>query len=173
MNITIFNFFFSLSSNQSIAWSSLFVSNVLIYVFIVVAILIPIIINRDYIYSVLTMGGVVASWIIAYIIKNIFLIPRPFVTLGVTPLFFESGFSFPSSHVTIIAALTVLVWRVNRKLGIVFLIFTILTGLSRMIIGVHYPIDVLAGACFGVIIGLCVIWFNTAIKRFAFLEKYR
>jgi len=99
-------------------------------------------------------------------------VPRPFVTLNLVPLFMETGFSFPSSHVTLISTLTVLVWKMNRKLGIIFLIFTILTAFSRMIIGVHYPIDVLAGACFGVLIGLGILWFYNKTNQFAFLKKY-
>lgn len=171
MNTIIFNYFFSLSSNPIIAWASLFVSNILIYVFIVAAILIPIIIHRDYIYSILTFGAAASSWIAVYILKNIFMIPRPFVTLHLTPLFFESGFSFPSSHVTLISVLTVLVWNVNRKLGIVFLMFAILIGFSRMIIGVHYPLDVIVAAGFGMLIGLGILWFYKISNKFAFLSK--
>lgn len=173
MNNIIFNFFFSLSANPFIAWSSLFISNILIYVFILAAIIIPLLYRRDYIYAVLTAGVGAATWIFVYIVKNIFMIPRPYVALHLTPLVLDGGYSFPSSHVTIITALTVLVWKVNRKWGIVFLIFTILTAFSRMIIGVHYPIDVLAGACFGIVIGLITIALNKFIKRFPFLGKYR
>lgn len=172
MNILIFNFFFSLSSIKLIADSSLFVSYILIYVFIVSAILIPIFIRRDFMYSILTFGGAAATWIAVYIIKNIFMISRPFVSLNITPLFMETGFSFPSSHVAVIACLTIITWKLNRKIGILFLIFTILVALSRMIIGVHYPIDVIAGGCFGALIGLGILWFYNKTKQFAFLKKY-
>ena len=172
MNIALFNFFFSLSTNPLIADLSLFISNVFIYILIVLAILIPIFIRRDFIYSILVFCTGAGAWVMVYIIKNIFMIPRPFVTLHIIPLFMETGFSFPSSHVTVISALTVLIWNINRKLGIVFLISTILIGISRMIIGVHYPIDVVAGIFLGVIIGLCIIWLNKITKQFAFLRKY-
>lgn len=173
MNISIFNFFFSLSTNPVIAWSSLFISNFLIYVFILAAIIIPLIYRRDYVYAVLTAGTGAAAFIFVYIVKNIFIIPRPYIAFHLTPLVLDGGYSFPSSHVTVIMALTILVWKVNRKWGIVFLIFTILTAFSRMIIGVHYPIDVFAGACFGVVIGSTSIWLNKFIKRFPIIEKYR
>lgn len=172
MNITLFNFFFSLSTNPAIAWSSLFISNVFIYILIILAILMPIFIRRDFIYSILVFCTGAGAWVMVYIIKNIFMIPRPFVTLHIIPLFMETGFSFPSSHVTVISALTVLIWNINRKLGILFLVFTILTAFSRMIIGVHYPIDVLGGACFGVLIGLGILWFYKKTNQFAFLKKY-
>jgi len=172
MNILIFNFFFSLSSNALIAWSSLFISNILIYVFIIVAVMIPIIISRDYIYAIITAGAGGAAWVFAYIMKAIILVPRPFVTLHLTPLYMETSSSFPSSHVILTMTLTILVWKLNRKLGIVFLIFTILTAFSRMIIGVHYPTDLLAGACFGLIFGLCAIWFNKFIRGLSIFKKY-
>jgi len=172
MNILIFNFFFSLSLIPSIAVSALFVSNILIYILIVSAIILPILIRKDFIYSMLVLGTGAGAWVVSYIIKHIVMETRPFVTLHIVPLFMETGFSFPSSHVTVISAITVLIWNINRKLGILFLIFTIFTAFSRMIIGVHYPIDVLGGACFGVVIGLCIIWLNNVTKQFAFLRKY-
>ena len=172
MNTTIFNFFFSFSTNPFIAWSALFISNVLIYVFILVAILIPIIKNRDYIYGAVNLCGAAGSWIVAYILKHIFTIPRPFVTLHLVPLFMETGFSFPSSHVTVISAIATIVWSIDHKLGIAFFIFTVLVALSRMIIGVHYPIDVIAGFVLGILIGLFSIWFYNVTGQFAFLRKY-
>jgi len=172
MNISLFNFFFSLSTNHVVAWSSLFVSNILTYILIILAIIIPILIRRDYIYSILVFCSGAGAWIIAYFIKNIFLIPRPFVTLHLVPLFTETGFSFPSSHVTVMATLSVVIWNINRKLGVVFFVSTILVAFSRIIIGVHYPLDVLAGICFGVLIGLCVLWFYRKTHQLAFLRKY-
>jgi undecaprenyl-diphosphatase len=172
MNVTIFNFFFSFSSNIFIADFSMFLSYTMIYFLIIFAILAPIFIRRDFIYSFLNFVGVDSTWVAVYIVKNIFLIPRPFVTLNLTPLFLETGFSFPSSHVAVMAVLTVLIWKLNRKLGIVFLIFTILMGISRMVIGVHYPFDVILGGCLGMLIGLGIIWFYKKTHQFAFLRKY-
>ena len=172
MNTTIFNFFFSFSHNLFIADLSLLVSYVFIYIFIVLAIIIPVLIRRDFIYSVLTFLTAGFTWVAVYVIKHIFTIPRPFITLDLTPLFLETGFSFPSSHVAVISALTVLVWKVNRKLGIIFAVFSVLVAISRMIIGVHYPLDVFAGGCLGVLIGLGIIWFYKKAHQFAFLRKY-
>jgi undecaprenyl-diphosphatase len=172
MNITLFNFFFSFSLNPTIAGLSLFLSNIFIYILIVFAILIPILFRRDFIYSILVFCTGAGAWVFAYIIKNIFMIPRPFVTFNLIPLFMETGFSFPSSHVVVISALSVLVWNKNRKLGIIFFVFTLLIGLSRIIIGVHYPVDTIAGLCFGVLAGLIAIWFYGCFKKFAFLKKY-
>ena len=157
MNTVLFNFFFSLSTNPTIAWSALFISNTLIYVLVFLTIIISYIVRRDIFNIMLILGAGAFAFVSSYIIKIISKIPRPFVELKLTPLFMESGFSFPSSHVTVISAISVIAWNIDYRLGIVFFIFTILVAISRMIIGVHYPIDVLGGLVIGISIGLIFI----------------
>ena len=98
------------------------------------------------------------------------MIPRPFLINNITPLVLESGFSFPSSHVMVISAIAILVWNINHRIGYVFILFTILTAFSRMIIGVHYPIDVLGGMFFGAFVGLFTLWIFKKTKQFDFLR---
>jgi|GEM_PF-2656479 len=172
MNISLFNFFFSLSANPFIANWALLVSNIFIYSFAIFAIIIVYIIKRDIFYPLIVFGSGAIAWVSAYIIKNITMISRPFVALGLNPLFFESGFSLPSGHVTVISAISTIMWSVDYRLGIVFFIFTIFVAISRMIIGVHYPIDVICGLILGVLIGLFILWFYKATLGFAFLRKY-
>ncbi len=173
MNNILFLSIFSLSLFPFIAWLSVFISNILIYIFIIIAILTPLLKkNRDYIYAILVGGTGLAGWVVSYIIKNIFMIPRPFMINQIVPLVLESGYSFPSSHVTVISALSVVIWKINHKLGYLFFIFTILVMFSRIIIGVHYPVDVVGGLIFGVLTGIFILWFYKVTKRFAFLRKY-
>lgn len=157
MNIIIFNFFFSLSQYKFIADLAIFSSNILIYILFIVAVLYPIIYRKDIFYALFVGATCVASWVGSFIIKNIFKISRPFIDLNFTPLLPESGFSFPSSHVTVFVALSFVVWKFNKKLGILFAIATVFIALSRMIIGVHYPLDLLGGMVLGILIGLCAI----------------
>jgi undecaprenyl-diphosphatase len=93
--------------------------------------------------------------IISSILKNVFDRPRPDLT-GITRVYTAS---FPSGHatasavvyLTIGALLAATVTRRSQKffyLGIaVFL--TLIVGLSRIYLGVHYPSDVLAGWLIG------------------------
>src|SRR3972149_5142594 len=69
--------------------------------------------------------------------------------------------SFPSGHSqTIFTAATVLGYIYKRYIGIFFLI-AFLSGVSRIYVGAHYPLDVLAG---GVIGGVVLIVTNYIFK---------
>lgn len=77
---------------------------------------------------------------------------RPFVDLDgarqlITTSFFHK--SFPSSHATLAFALAFTVLWFNRPLGIVMLILAAAVAWGRVFVGVHYPVDVAAGAILG------------------------
>lgn len=85
--------------------------------------------------------------------KNAIRRPRPFdVISGLETLIPPpTDWSFPSGHTTSsIAAGTLLLLRMQKKIGIPAFVTGILISLSRVYVGVHYPSDVLAGASAGV-----------------------
>jgi undecaprenyl-diphosphatase len=49
------------------------------------------------------------------------------------------------------------VWFFNRKAGLAMYVLASLLGFSRIVGGVHYPIDVLAGALVGIAAGYVVV----------------
>jgi membrane-associated phospholipid phosphatase len=98
------------------------------------------------------------------IFKLIFSTPRPFFySTEVKPLTFESSFGIPSGHAQNAAA----VWGViaaflNRAwIWILLVILILLIGLSRIAVGVHFPIDVVAGW----LIGFTLLWLVIRLEK--------
>ncbi len=81
---------------------------------------------------------------------------RPFDAIGIKPLIPESGWSFPSGHMTFYFALAMVVWYTNRKWGQWFLVLTAIMGIARIYVGVHWPLDILGGAAIGVLSAVVV-----------------
>lgn len=77
--------------------------------------------------------------------------PRPYTALGYQPLFpkNEAGRSMPSRHCFSAAAIAGTAWYVLPPLGAVLAVLGVLIAISRVVTGVHYISDVLAGLAFG------------------------
>ncbi len=57
--------------------------------------------------------------------------------------------SFPSDHATAAFAIAFAVCFFSRRVGALFLLAAVLVGVSRILMGLHYPGDVAAGAAIG------------------------
>jgi len=80
--------------------------------------------------------------------------PRPFavenaVRAGADPL---DPFSFPSGHTLHAVAFSVAAIAFYPMLSWLLVPFTVLVAVSRVVLGLHYPSDVLAGAAIGALI---------------------
>lgn len=68
----------------------------------------------------------------------------------------HSGWSFPSTHATnFFAGATFLYLFLPQWIGILVFILAALVSYSRVYLGVHYPLDVTAGALLGITLGVC------------------
>lgn len=94
--------------------------------------------------------------VLAEAMKYFYASPRPFEILADINLLFSYGWgdSFPSGHATFFAALAAAVYSYHKKLGILYIIAALLIGLGRIMAGIHFPIDILAGFVLGGAIGL-------------------
>ncbi len=103
--------------------------------------------------AILTLG-------IDKLIEMVYFRPRPFVNHSVILLLEKSNLdpSFPSNHAAGAFALAFALFWKRRKIGAVLILMACFMAFSRIFIGVHYPLDVLAGACIGLGVTYIVMW---------------
>lgn len=66
-----------------------------------------------------------------------------------------TDFAFPSGHSSVTFCVATAVYKLtDKKIGIPALVAAFLVGVSRLYIMVHYPTDVIGGACLGALCGL-------------------
>lgn len=86
-------------------------------------------------------------------LKNIFKVPRPIGQEGIRSLRVETapGYSFPSGHTQNAASFFTSFGRYLKKrwLTVLFILFIVFVGLSRIYLGVHTFRDVLVGGLLG------------------------
>ena len=77
--------------------------------------------------------------------------PRPYTVLphSLVLIARSSDYSFPSDHATMAGAVVVGVWLANRRLGVVTLVLALLMAATRVYVGAHFPLDVVAGLVVG------------------------
>lgn len=115
--------------------------------------------------------GIVGIWLFNEVLKLIFKRPRPSGLHLVT----AHGYSFPSGHSMIFMGFSLFViyylirnlkstWK-RSVLSLILIIYSIMVGLSRVYLGVHYLSDVLAGWI------AAVLWALTWIIIYRILNK--
>lgn len=124
------------------------------------AILLPLLLGLEALPTVARMAvvGIVAG-VVSKALKRAFVRPRPYlahdrIALGAAPL---DRWSFPSGHTLHAVAFSVVVVARHPELALVLLPFTALVAASRVVLGLHYPSDVGAGAALGGLVGAGVL----------------
>lgn len=157
MNQETFNFFFSLSQNHFVATTAVFLSYPLTYSIVAILIVGSLFTHRKiFNFSLFTLTSIL-SIVCVGILKYIFHTPRPFVDHSIIPLVYEYSYGFPSGHTALFAGLAVALYFLNKKLGIILGVLALLVGISRVVIGVHYPIDIIGGAIVGGLAGYTIV----------------
>lgn len=100
----------------------------------------------------LVAGTAVSVWLVNPGLKRVFQRDRPDVRDVVEP---TSRWSFPSGHATAAAAfatlLVLLAWPTRARLPVTIgaVVSVALVGASRLVLGVHFPTDLVAGTALG------------------------
>lgn len=83
-------------------------------------------------------------------INFVYFRPRPFATLEVTRCFYKpTDSSLPSNPAAVGFAMATAVYLHHRQAGLVMYGLATVFSISRVYCGVHYPLDIIAGAVLG------------------------
>ena len=103
------------------------------------------------------LAAILSRFFITEIIYQFFPRSRPFVELPVNLLLNHSPTaSFPSGHAAFYFAIATVIFRYNKKAGILFFAGSFLISISRIFVGLHWLSDVLGGFLIGIISGLII-----------------
>ena len=101
------------------------------------------------------------SFILVSIFRRKFNASRPYEVLDIVPVLDKntSGKSFPSRHVFSVFVISMAFHYICPLMGIGLMIVGFLLAVVRVMGGVHYPKDVIAGAVLGILSGLVGFYF--------------
>jgi undecaprenyl-diphosphatase len=112
--------------------------------------------------TVVIAVGMLAAFLVAHLLSNLFPRPAPLTVLPLQapidvqvwrPIVaaFADSHSFPSDHAALwfglVAALFFFNWRAGALAALISLVFAAV----RVSVGFNYPLDIIAGACIGVL----------------------
>ncbi len=108
-----------------------------------------------------TAAGLVAWFGFCNLVGVFYLRARPFVVQANVReiLFHRADRSFPSDHSAFLFALAFAFWLSGyKKLSLAIFLLSAIISITRIIVGVHYPADIIAGFIIGLISAL-LIWY--------------
>lgn len=139
----------------------IFCAQYLPYILVAVFLLILIFSKKDFrekikIFIFTAISVFLSRVVITEIIRYFYYVPRPFVNNDIVPLISHAPTaSFPSGHAAFFFALATAIMLaptlIHKWWGFVFFIMAILIGISRVMTGLHWPIDILGGAIIGIL----------------------
>ncbi len=153
MDKLLFDILHSLAfRNESLDIAIIFLAKYLPYIMIIMPLFL-----RDVRKIILSFtSAVLAKFVLVDLIGLFLFRDRPFVS-GIDSLIsHDPTASFPSSHTAFFFALSTAIFFYNKKLGSALLIGSLLIGLARVISGVHWPLDIIAGAAIGILSAIAI-----------------
>ncbi|OEG62470.1 phosphatase PAP2 family protein [Halanaerobium sp.] len=87
-----------------------------------------------------------AVYLIVKLIPGLYNRRRPFAEYGLQNLVKQrEDHAFPSTHTASSLIISLVVLKISFELGIIMLVLAVITAFTRIMVGVHYPSDILGG----------------------------
>ncbi|WP_051234238.1 undecaprenyl-diphosphatase [Halomonas halocynthiae] len=113
--------------------------------------------------SVAAGCSVLLGLLTSHLVSLLYFHPRPFMqNIGENLVSHTPDTSFPSDHTTFLfcIAISLLFHCTTRKLGGVLLLLSLVGGIARVYVGVHYPLDIFGAAVVGGISAFLVFFLS-------------
>ena len=171
MELQIFNAIHSLAGQSKLLdWVALLLANYLGY-FLILGTAYFLFKEKDWKkrflnLSFISLAVILSRGLLTEIIRFFYFRPRPFVALEFEPLFNHSALqaAFPSGHAAFYFALAFAIFFINRRLGVWYTIGAVFMGLARVYAGVHWPLDIVAGALVSLLSVFVVKWLLEKVR---------
>lgn len=151
MNRAVFDFFYSLAHRNSLLdWFWVFLAEhlpILIAILFIYLLLKETSYRKRMYFAILAVLSIIISFgLVSPIFRYFYENPRPFMVLDLIPLIDEApSNSLPSNHMMIFFPLALAIYYLNKRIGWYAIGGIALMGIARIISGVHWPMDILAG----------------------------
>jgi undecaprenyl-diphosphatase len=97
--------------------------------------------------------SIVSIYLIALLSAHFYYDPRPFVVGNFTPLIpHVPDNGFPSDHTLITSAIAAIMYIYNKKIGLLLWSVALFVGISRVYVGVHHLVDIIASMIISIIV---------------------
>ena len=108
------------------------------------------------IFSVISLAFV--NWVV-FVVNAYLFRSRPFENDQITLIYYEAtDSSFPSNALAVLFAISISTLIVNQRYGSVLLFLSIVYGISRIYVGIHYPLDIFSALILGATIA-GIVWY--------------
>jgi len=116
--------------------------------------------SNEWTSSLILAVAMVTAMALTDVLKTVFNLPRPFQvpSLGTSARGeLPTNPGFPSGHTTNAFTVATVIWSRYPAWRIPFIVLAISTGVSMVILGLHFPSDVLGGVFLGIFCGTFVL----------------
>ncbi|MBI3429591.1 MAG: phosphatase PAP2 family protein [Actinobacteria bacterium] len=121
---------------------------------------------KDFLINLSVKGAVLlaipvgVATVVSELISATYIRQRPFVAVSGVKLLVPHGADggMPSLHMVFMTALVTTVFFYERRFAAFLAFLTLITGFARVVAGIHYPSDIVAGAVLGASIAYVYRW---------------